>query len=136
MVLDVSSSTEQGPARSDFDGHNELERVTTSRMDTLTFEAFGRNAYELACFAWGILQSEPGRAAFRKVRAGLVSLGAITDLSGLAGTQEERARFNLVLSVNEIIEVELLTMRRANIDVHYEHGTEHIRVEPPDDDAE
>jgi hypothetical protein len=135
VVLNMSNSLPQGPARSDFDGANELERITSSTLDTWTFEAYGTDAYPFARKAAAILQSEQGQALFRRLRAGLVSIGEALDLSGLAGAPEERARFQITVSVNESYQVGLESIRRANIDVHYEpHGVEHIQIEPPDDE--
>ena len=132
----MSTSDPQGPARSDFDGHNELEKITTSTLDTWTFEAYGTGAYPFARKAAAVLQSEQGQALFRRLSAGLVSVTQAMDLTGLAGSPEERARFQMVVSVDERYEVGLESIRRANIDVHYEpHGVEHIRIEPPDDES-
>jgi hypothetical protein len=136
VVLSMATTDPQGPARSDFDGANELERITSSTLDTWTFEAYGTDAYPFARRAAAIMQSEQGQALFRRLSAGLVSVGQALDLSGLAGSPEERARFQMVVSVNEIYEVGLESIRRANIDVHYEpHGVEHIQIEPPDESA-
>jgi hypothetical protein len=136
VVLSLATSDPQGPARSDFDGANELEKMTSSTLDTWTFEAYGTDAYPFARKAAAILQSEQGQALFRRLRAGMVSIGQILDLTGLAGSQEERARFQMVVSVNESYQVGLESIRRANIDVHYEpHGVEHIQIEPPDDES-
>ena len=132
VILDQVSTQAQGPARTDFDGANELERVTSAKLDRYKFETYGRNAYDFAEFARAALQSEKARALFRSLKAGLVDIGATTDLSGLAGSEEERARFELVVSFNEIIQVELEAIRLADIDVHYEFGVEHIHVTPPD----
>jgi hypothetical protein len=134
-VLNRSGSIPQGPSRSDFDGANELERLTRSSLDTWTFEAYGVDAYPFACRAAAILESEQGQALFRALRAGLVSVGQVLDLTGLAGSPEERARMELTISVNEFTEVALESIRLADIDVHYEHGVEHIRIRPPDETA-
>ena len=132
VILDNVSTLPQGPARSDFDGANELERITSAKLDTLKFETYGRNAYAFAEFARAVLQSERARSIFRALKSGLVTIGTTTDLSGLAGSEEERARFELVVSFNEIVEVELEAIRLADIDVHYEYGVEHVHVTPPD----
>jgi hypothetical protein len=135
VVLTMTNSLPQGPARSDFEGANELERITTAMLDTWTFESYGTDAFPFARKAAAVLQSEQGQALFRRLRAGLVSVGEALDLTGLAGAPEERARFQMTVSTNEIFEVGLESIRRANIDVHYEpHGVEHIQIEPPDDE--
>lgn len=143
MTLARVSAIPQGPARSEFRGSAERERIVSSTLDTWRFSAIGNfqpqgfdHAYDFAKFAAAVLQGEGGMAIFRALRAGLVSIGQPQNLSGLAGSEEERAMFEFVLSFNEIYETDLVAIRLADITVHYEpHGKEVVHVTPPPDEA-
>ena len=136
VVLAPALSIPQGPSRSDFDGHNELERVSSSALVQFAFEAYGNNAFDFCELARAALESEAGRMMFKALGGGLVATMQTVDLSGLAGSEEHRARFTMTLSTVLIVETALLAIELADIYVHSTHGADeleidHIPVTPP-----
>ncbi|MEX3929745.1 hypothetical protein AB4Y36_38040 [Paraburkholderia sp. BR10936] len=127
-----------GPARTDFYGQSERERITVSVLETWVFEAYGNGADEFAEFARAAMQGESGQAMFRRERCALIDTRPSLDLTGLAGQQEHRSRFLATLSTVRIFETELEAIRLADLYVHTTMGAdelviEHVPVRPPDE---
>jgi hypothetical protein len=137
VVVQHTATLPQGPARTDFDGQAERERITSAQLNQYRFTAFGAfegfpTAFDFAEFARAAIQGETGRALFRSLKSGLVTIGTSQNLSGVAGNEEQRAMFEFTLSFNEILETDLEAIRLADIYAHYEpHGTEFVSVTPP-----
>lgn len=90
-----------------FNKSTEVRRIEGQRETTAIISFHGNNAMTMAEFAQECLYTEQSKYLFDRIKAGLVNITPVQDLTiPFGGGYEERAEFQMILSHDFIIEHE------------------------------
>ncbi|ALR05418.2 hypothetical protein XFPR_09595 [Xylella fastidiosa] len=114
-------STPLGAACCAFDGRQ--QSITCAYLHRISVTAYGSRAYEQLLQARALLCSDVGTAGLRALRAGLVSVTAVQDLSAIVGAgYEARARIELQITHHHRVVTTLAAVDSADIHIHTRTG--------------
>ncbi|WP_425613179.1 phage neck terminator protein [Xylella fastidiosa] len=104
-----------------FDGRQ--QSITCAYLHRISVTAYGSRAYEQLLQARALLCSDVGMAGLRALRAGLVSVTAVQDLSAIVGAgYEARARIELQITHHHRVVTTLAAVDSADIHIHTRTG--------------
>lgn len=108
ITVDVMSQQEIGQSLRQFDGAQEIERVTTSLLSTVSISCYGNNGLRVATKLKTLLQSSPLIDALNAMHASIVRFSDVRNLTATVGAEyQERGQFDCVISHHHIVDVPL-----------------------------